>query len=208
MYLAKLILDPRDYLARRDISDAYQMHRTLSRAFVERDKETVQRFLWRLEAPRSATEMRESVVLIQSATPGAWEEVCALEGYRLDGQKEIEVERLLHSSKYFSFRVLANPTVTRDGKRYGLAGEEAQQAWLLRQGERAGFSLEECVISGNTRLSIQQARLGNKVTIDTVRFDGVLTIRDPASMERALAQGLGHAKAFGLGLLSIAPLRM
>ncbi len=33
MYLSKLTLDPRHPQARRDLGDAYEMHRTLARAF-------------------------------------------------------------------------------------------------------------------------------------------------------------------------------
>ena len=61
-------------------------------------------------------------------------------------------------------------------------------------------------MTGAARLAVKQARSGHRITVDTVRFDGVLTAEDINKMRDALVQGLGHAKALGLGLLSIAPL--
>ena len=45
------------------------------------------------------------------------------------------------------FRLRANPTVTRAGKRHGLTSQGAQLAWLQRQGERGGFQLVSCGVS-------------------------------------------------------------
>jgi CRISPR system Cascade subunit CasE len=41
------------------------------------------------------------------------------------------------------------------------------------------------------------------MTIAVLEFAGVLTVRDPARFLAALAQGFGHAKAFGCGLMLI-----
>ena len=45
------------------------------------------------------------------------------------------------------------------------------------------------------------------IVLDAVLFDGLLTITDTASFQRILVAGLGSGKAFGFGLLSIAPAR-
>lgn len=206
MFLAKLILDGAFGHVRRDMADAYQMHRTLSRVFAVDEAGPPTRFLWRLEAAPSQGTVGAATVLVQSLQPGNWASLAHLEGYRLAGQKPVALDSLLQSGRHYAFRLLANPTVTRDGKRYGLLGEEAQRAWLGRQAERNGFILQECVVSGTARLTVKQPRSGHRITVDTVRFDGILTAEDVSKMRDALVQGLGHAKALGLGLLSIAPL--
>lgn len=43
----------------------------------------------------------------------------------------------------FRFRLRANPCVTRAGKRFGLMQSVDQECWLLRQGERYGFTLHQ-----------------------------------------------------------------
>ncbi|MFE6096591.1 type I-E CRISPR-associated protein Cas6/Cse3/CasE [Streptomyces massasporeus] len=49
-------------------------------------------------------------------------------------------------------------------------------------------------------------RQGKPVTLVTVTFDGRLEITDPEAMRRTLTQGIGRAKAYGCGLLTLAPL--
>lgn len=40
----------------------------------------------------------------------------------------------------------------------------------------------------------------------TVTFDGRLEVTDPAALRRTLTQGIGKAKAYGCGLITLAPL--
>jgi CRISPR system Cascade subunit CasE len=47
---------------------------------------------------------------------------------------------------------------------------------------------------------------GNGIRVYAVLFDGLLTVTDPETFRVALRTGVGHGKAMGLGLLSIAPL--
>lgn len=47
--LSRLVLDPRDHAARRDIANPYAMHQTLARVFAEHPDAPPARFLWRLE---------------------------------------------------------------------------------------------------------------------------------------------------------------
>lgn len=207
MHLAKLILDPEHPQARRDIADAYEMHRTLCRAFAASEDEPPARFLWRLEPGKLAASSGEAIVLVQSAHPGNWEPIAGLPGCRVEGSKHVDLDQLLQGGRLYHFRLAANPTVTRGGKRFGLIGEEAQQAWLARQSARYGFAIREAVMEGGSRLSVRQAKVGHRITVDVVRFGGVLEARDPAAMRQALTGGIGHAKALGLGMLSLAPIR-
>ncbi|MEW6230411.1 MAG: type I-E CRISPR-associated protein Cas6/Cse3/CasE, partial [Bacillota bacterium] len=39
----------------------------------------------------------------------------------------------------------------------------------------------------------------------SVRYDGVLRVKDPTLFKKALFGGIGPGKAFGFGLLSVAP---
>jgi CRISPR system Cascade subunit CasE len=44
-----------------------------------------------------------------------------------------------------------------------------------------------------------------QVKVVTVTFEGLLTITDPPALRRALIQGLGRGKAYGCGLMTLAP---
>ncbi|MFD5550034.1 type I-E CRISPR-associated protein Cas6/Cse3/CasE, partial [Streptomyces goshikiensis] len=44
----------------------------------------------------------------------------------------------------------------------------------------------------------------NRVPLVTVTFDGCLEVTDPAALRRTLTLGLGKAKAYGCGLMTLA----
>lgn len=208
MYLTRLRLDASHPQARRDLANAYEMHRTLSRAFAASPDEAPLRFLWRLEpAPASATDA-PATVLVQSHAAGRWQALNELTGYLRQPveEKQVDIDRLLQPGRCCAFRLLCNPTVTRNGKRLGLLREGEQNEWLQRQGQKHGFSLAGVRIGRSERVSWRQGRDGHRITVQVVQFDGVLRVGDPAKVAAVLCSGLGHAKALGLGMFSLAPL--
>lgn len=50
-------------------------------------------------------------------------------------------------------------------------------------------------------------RGGAPVTLTRVTYNGILQVTDPAALRRALTGGIGPAKAYGCGLLTLAPNR-
>jgi CRISPR system Cascade subunit CasE len=204
MYLTKLTLNSRSAQARRDLGDAYEMHRTLARAFAPSPESSLPRFLWRLEV---ATDPIESPsVLIQSETLADWSVLERLPNYleRSAETKRVELAQLVRLDRRYRFRLLANPTVCRQGKRLALLKQEEQTAWIERQGDRYGFSIRSLIISPHELLN--SARDGKPpICIQRVRFEGFLEVSQTAAFEQALMAGIGPAKAFGCGLLSVAP---
>ena len=201
MYLTRLTLDPRSAQARRDLADAYEMHRTLARAFVADEQSAPTRFLWRLEAGSNA--WASPVVLVQSAQAGDWSALQVLPNYlqREIESKPLDLQTWVEGGARYRFRLLANPTVTRQGKRYGLVGEQEQLAWLSRQGERHGFAVEAALVTASDVLASRKGE--SRISLQRVCFEGRLQVRELAAFSRALEQGIGPGKAFGCGLLSV-----
>ncbi len=126
----------------------------------------------------------------------------------------------LRVGQRFRFRLRANPCVTRNGKRLGLLRLEEQEAWIDRKGQQHGFSLprlpsfdlsESSQARVDVRVSQEQMlrgnkHLGNTVRVFSVLYDGILSVTDPDKFRIALQTGIGHGKAMGLGLLSVAPI--
>lgn len=202
MHLTRLTLDPRSAQARRDLGDAYEMHRTLARAFVADAQSPPARFLWRLEAGSNA--WATPVVLVQAAAEADWSALQALPNYlqRSVESKHVAPEEWIEGSMRYRFRLQANPTVTRQGKRYGLVGEAEQLAWLNRQGERHGFNVEAALVTASDVLSSRKGE--GLISVQRVCFEGILQVQSLDVFSRALAAGIGPAKAFGCGLLSVA----
>ena len=200
MYLMRLRLDARSARVRRDIGDAYEMHRTLVRAFVTSASADPPRILWRLEPTLG---LADPVVLIQSEVGPDESALSGLPNYlkRPPEIKQFDIGSFLCEDELLRFRLFANPTVTREGKRQGLVGEAAQLAWLGRQGERQGFALAGALVTGS---EVLQGRKGDhQISVLMACFEGRLKVNDPIRLAQAVVAGIGPAKAFGCGMLSL-----
>jgi CRISPR system Cascade subunit CasE len=109
------------------------------------------------------------------------------------------------------------------GKCIGISSDETSlRNWIERRVEpgwsdlkgkpadacRPGFRLE--------KLSLMQpgwawfnktGKTRDRQRLRSVRYEGILEITDASAFRKTLSSGIGPAKAFGFGLLSIAPLR-
>lgn len=200
MFLTQLRLDPRSAQARRDLGDAYEMHRTLTRVFASERDTPPSRFLWRAE-PTSAWS--DPVVLVQSSVPGNWTVLSELSGYlKHEAVSKVFLDNPPQVGNRYRFRLYANPTVLRDKKRIALVGEEEQLAWLQRQGVRSGFELEAALVMGSEML--RSRKTDAHISLLKVYFEGRLKVSDSSLLLQALQAGIGRGKAFGCGLLSLA----
>jgi len=208
MHLSQLVLNPYNRQARLDLSDPYQMHRSLVRVFVSEPMQVPPRFLWRLEQSHS---QQEPAVLLQSAQEPDFSELQSRPGYLSESpecalsSKSVDLERLVALGTHYRFRLVANPTVSRAGKRFGLVGEADQVAWLSRQGERYGFTPESAIVVNHHYIKTRKA--GALLNLLRVQYEGLLCVRDAGRLRTALLAGIGPGKAFGCGLLSVARVR-
>ena len=108
-------------------------------------------------------------------------------------------------------RLLAERGLTRwadlpDEEKPALYGVVQQScgAWLVRRGARLGFAVdgESLVVEGYEQHS---ESAGRTLQFSTVDLSGELTVTDPQAFVGALFDGIGHAKAFGCGLLLVRP---
>lgn len=223
MFLHRIHLDPHCREARRDLSDPYQLHATLCRAFCPPDRKCPEgEILWRLEPETDSNGYPR--VLVQSRTIPNWagigvKEWLAKADPPIDLKNRLKPDSLKIGQR-FRFRLRANPCVTRDGKRLGLLRLEEQEQWIARKGHLHGFVLpqlpsfdlsEARQARVDVRVSQEQMlrgiqHAGNGIRIFSVLYDGMLSVNEPAKFRDALQTGIGHGKALGLGLLSVAPL--
>lgn len=199
MYLSQLILSLRSREARFDLSDRYEMHRTLLRAFPQLLPDD-ERVLYRVEKhPR----LPVVPVLVQSNEQPDWSAAERLQrpGYLYRTPVTRPVAPQVRVGDRYPFRLHANPTVKRDGKRHALYAEDDLRAWLLRKGQSHGFTVEADQLQ-----VVKMGRTYGKKRAQTwhaVQFDGRLSVTDAEAFLEALLNGIGSAKAFGFGLLSV-----
>ncbi|MER5629507.1 type I-E CRISPR-associated protein Cas6/Cse3/CasE [Streptomyces nitrosporeus] len=134
----------------------------------------------------------------------------------------------LSAGSTWAFRLTANPVHSirrKEGeptKRTAHRTAHHQIQWLLKQQEKRGFVVVEkpaerrrlergdeyeLVVGGTKGLAFTKSgdRRGRPVTISTVTYQGRLRVTDADVFRRTLAAGLGKAKAYGCGLLTLAP---
>jgi CRISPR system Cascade subunit CasE len=133
----------------------------------------------------------------------------------------------LRAGAVLAFRLRANPTrkietksgpdgERRHGRRVELVREEEQLAWLSRKGEQAGFRVlvargqpERAL--GDKQRGWQPAASGGAtepsrcLTFAAVLYEGLLRVTDGDLFRQTLEQGIGPGRAYGFGLLSVAP---
>lgn len=223
MFLHRIHLDPRCREARRDLSDPYQLHSTLCRAFSTPDKKCPEgEFLWRIEPETDPAGCPR--ILVQSKSMPDWAGI-SVQGWLANADSAIDLKaRLkldsLKAGQRFRFRLRANPCVTRNGKRLGLLRTDEQEVWLERKGKQHGFSLSQLASfdfseSPKSRIDVRisqeqmlrgKQHTGNGIRIYSVLYDGVLIVTEPDNFRIALKTGIGNGKAMGLGLMSVVPI--
>lgn len=216
MFLSRLRLHPRDLLAIRDLGDPGHLHRTLMRAFPEVDVPEPRRHFGVLHR----VESDAGTVLVQSRVEPAWDDLP--EGYVL-GQETRDASPVLEAiatNRRFRFRLVGNPsrksaahrpgeTPPRNSRRVALTTDDARHDWLAGRAAAAGFVLSGAGPHDGVRIDALPLAVGGQrkgrsgITVRPVLFEGVLEICDPELTRSAVLAGIGPAKAYGCGLLSL-----
>ncbi len=214
MILSQIILNPMSRRARGDVSNPYDMHRTLSRAF-EKNGE-VEKFLFRIESD-FARGSKSLVALAQSGAEPDFSKISdEFSNYFVDAaSKKIPDEKLARSFRTgasFFFRLVANPTKKQGNRRLGIYDEKKQLDWLERKAELGGFKVLSATVAdfsvGNKTMMQNIAKSGKEISKNIIfnicaRYDGILQIVDPDLFLKSYLKGVGPAKSFGCGLLTV-----
>jgi CRISPR system Cascade subunit CasE len=128
----------------------------------------------------------------------------------------------LRDGQRWHFRLTANPVHSArraewtETKPLAHVTVAQQLQWLLDRAEGLGFRIpggkqgdgeegepDVAVVDRSVR---RFSRGEGRVTVATATFEGHLEITDPAALRKALTFGIGRAKSYGCGLLTLAPL--
>jgi CRISPR system Cascade subunit CasE len=172
-----------------------------------------QAFLFRIDPQPGASP----VILVQSALKPDWDYALNNAGFLLAAPPGVkEFDPAFSKGQSLRFRLVANPTrkidtrtgpdgKRRNGRRVPVKYERLPE-WLGRQGARGGFEVVEgscACLPGYVYMS--KSREDGSQRLFSVRFDGLLKVTDADAFRETLISGVGPAKAFGFGLVSLAP---
>lgn len=229
MYLSRMYLNPQRKQCRAFLSNAEMMHAAVLSCFppvLEGSTTDGGRVLWRVD--RNA----EKVVLwVASPNTPSFEHLQEQAGWSQQQTWETRDYTTLTSGlmkgQHYGFRLVANPVYieTTNGVKKRKAYQQAEQQlqWLLERQQamgvhfltqEAGFgkqedSDEEVVgavvdtrVTGSEKLVFN--RQGRKVTVVKAEYQGLLEVEDPDLLAKVLVSGIGKAKGYGCGLLTLA----
>jgi CRISPR system Cascade subunit CasE len=131
----------------------------------------------------------------------------------------------LDAGQVWAFRLTANPV--HDGRkkpgaetqRYGHLTSEQQREWLISRMPRWGVQAVEIPegggdtaearvdVVGRENLRFAHRRAGTNagtIVLNRVSYEGLLRIDDADVLRAYLTSGMGHAKAYGCGLMTLA----
>jgi CRISPR system Cascade subunit CasE len=203
--LARIRLSPLSRAVQRDLRDATDMHRTLMRLVPDALGEAPRRaagLLYRVD------EDEHGVSLLVQAT-GSFDPTRLPAGYGSVQVKDLApMFAVLRKGLAISYRITVNPVKrqrVRDkrGKIVPLSGSDADQ-WWTRRAHEAGLDLHTLLPS--PLRSVAPLRTAQRAMRHSlIRYDGTATITDPDALTSAVLAGIGRAKSYGAGLLSLAP---
>lgn len=223
MYLTTFAFNPARRGAQRLLSSPHSLHAAVLAGFPDPSPTVTGRVLWRLD-----NIAHQTTLYVVSPTQPDLTHLAEQAGWPTleDSWRVRDYRRLLdriENGHSYHFRLTANPTrSTRDdpaerGKPRGHITVAQQEKWLLDREERAGFHVAEHLdAAGNVqgrefvvrdRKLLVFRRRETSVTLRVASYEGTLVVTDRDSFTRMLTFGLGRAKGYGCGLMTVAAAR-
>ncbi|MER2092060.1 MAG: type I-E CRISPR-associated protein Cas6/Cse3/CasE [Saccharopolyspora rectivirgula] len=217
MFLTKMPLNPRRRGTGKLLGSPQAMHAAVLAGFADARPTGEGRILWRLDSGQHrlvlytvSPEKPDFTHLVEQAgwpTTETWD--TRDYGVLLDS---------LRPGQRWHFRLTANPVHSarkedwHTTKPIGHVTVKQQEQWLLDRAPRLGFRIPPVKgDNGGLDLAVVERKThrfpkrGHLVTISTATFEGHLEITDAEALRRTLTFGVGRAKAYGCGLLTLAP---
>lgn len=198
---------------RRLLASPQRLHATVMRAFGAQEQ-TDERVLWRLDhSPDSLLVVSPDsprFEVLEAQIPGAVVQTTAYDPF-LDA---------LENGSTWRFRATINPVKSvkalavgeaNRGKRVPLVGATAIEDWFTQKLTTAGGTVSSTAVSGAPAISLTRTRhlsftkgeARTRVSLATAQLDGVLIVTDADRLKSALVAGIGRARAYGCGLLTL-----
>lgn len=205
-YLTQVLIDP-DTARQLKLWkwDSYAWHQAVWKAFPGRDGKQ-RDFLTRLD--ERAGSVRLLIVSPEIPSRPDW---CPVGCWQTK-----PIPETYFGKRRYAFQLRANPTkkVTKlgpDGQpmknsvRAPLRQREELVDWMKRKAEQGGFEVAVDKLRTIPHGPERFQKNGQTGTHTAVEFQGVLMVTDPGKFHKTFTRGIGSAKAFGFGLLVIAP---
>ncbi|MDY0247399.1 MAG: type I-E CRISPR-associated protein Cas6/Cse3/CasE [Methanosarcina mazei] len=213
MYLSRVEINPRRRDTMQALASPEVLHATVMASFPAMQKEGNDRILWRVDELDPST-----YVLVQSQIKPDFTHIIEQFGWPESGQRwdTVEYDNFLMGIKdgdVRKFRIRANPTRSikqsdeknARGKVCQHITAEQQLQWFIEKSRKCGFSVEgpgqDVKIMSRDNLKFRNKN--NCITLAATVFEGTLRVEDASTFVDTIKNGLGRAKAYGFGMVTV-----
>ena len=218
-YFSKFLINPQRRGARKLLSSPQALHAAVMATIPPDVKPEYGRILWRLDITG-----HQYVLYVLSPEKPDFSALVEQAGWDTRPGESAHCGRLLaklENGQEWGFRLTANPVKRQRGKGDKILPHVTpaqQSAWLRERAQQWGFEvipaegqeLEDApTVTGRNDLSFSRRDTGGhvgRITLRKAQFDGALRITDAELFRKALVNGMGRGKAYGMGLMTLAPL--
>ena len=219
MFITRFVINPQRRGARKLLTSPQAMHAAVLSGFADPTQTAEGRVLWRVDR----IEKQTALYIVSPQQPDLTHLVEQAGWPTTEAWESRPYDRFLsqiEAGQRWGFRLVANPVraVREPGSRQRGAVRAhvtvgQQEQWLLDRSVNAGFEISpwdpEHLAEGfqfavTERKTLEFKRQSSTVTLSTARFDGFLTVVDSEVFRRTLTNGIGRAKGYGCGLMTIA----
>lgn len=205
MYLSKIPLDPANRTTRELMTSPAKIHGAIEQSF-QGDRK---RNLWRIDRFSEGYHLyllSEEPPLVQNISINfgvAAQEQILTRSYDPLLQK-------IQGGQIWQFRLIANPVKSvfdknsERGKVVAHVTPQQQKKWLLDRSADYGFALDSDrfdVVKSDWKKFKKNG--GKNVSLKIATFEGYLTVTNEAVFRNTLVTGIGRAKAYGCGMLTV-----
>lgn len=216
MYLSRIALNTRRRSTMTALASPQKLHAAVESSFPP-DLSENSRNLWRIDRlgndiyllVLSNGKPDFSHIVEQFGWPGVEQ--------KWETKSYIHFMERIEAGQRWQFRLRANPVhcvkqtsglqaqePAKRGKVYAHVTVQQQEKWLLERAAKNGFKLSEGSFHVVQQEMRQFLRRRKPVTLGIATFEGILEVADVTLFLRTLVCGIGRAKAYGCGLLTIA----
>ena len=209
MYISRIELYTQKLATRLALSSPQILHAAIERCF-DREGGEKERKLWRLDRFRGKLYL----VLLSPGLPDFTHfaaQFCE-EGVSGEFKAYQPVLDGIKNGQRLRFRLRANPVHSvpivhgERGKIFPQVTIAQKQAWLIKRSESCGFTLgeDDFTVVESRIMRFKRKERESRVELNIAVYEGELVVIDAARFVQALINGIGRAKAYGCGLITVA----
>lgn len=197
----RITLDPKHTGSIRALTSRSRIHGILTEAWIPAPADRV---LWHLESRGPRTLL----YVVSDSAPLTDHLRRELGDVLVESRPHFSPEQL--AGRRVRFKVEVNPLKSifqrgQRGRRAVITDPQEQVTWLTEKMRAAGFEVASAQVVASRRESITRPE-GKPLSLLAVTIEGVAQVLDADVAAAALAEGIGRSKAFGCGMILLAPL--